>query len=147
MQLGLCIIGGRRGLHGLKLEKSTEISCENCAFFGKPFLCVRKEKNPKAITCLSYKTKISLQDKALYPLLPDVGLGKIKEEDVEVSGASILWFLVPLFFGIIGGIVAYIGVKDDDEEMATNLLIFGIVWTLILFAIGYYIFVVMFSWH
>jgi len=130
-----------------KTEATQEIPCGTCAFFGKPFLCVRREKNPKAITCLSYKTKVSLQDKALYPLLPDVGLGKIKEEDVEVSGPSILWFLVPLFFGIIGGIVAYVGVKDDDKEVATNLLTFGIVWTLILFAIGFYIFAVMFFQH
>ena len=125
-------------------NESAEVSCETCAFFGKPVLCVRKEKNPKAVTCLSYERKASPEDKALYPLLPDVGLGKIKKEDVEVSGPSILWYLVPLFFGIIGGIVAYIGVKDDDKEMATNLLIFGIIWTLILFAISFYIFVVMF---
>ena len=127
-----------------KTEAAQEISCGTCAFLGKPFLCVRKEKNPKAVACLSYERKVSPEDKALYPLLPDVGLGKIKKEDVEVSGPSILWYLVPLFFGIIGGIVAYIGVKDDDKEMATNLLIFGIIWTLILFAISFYIFVVMF---
>ena len=124
----------------MKLEKSTEISCENCAFFGKPFLCVRKEKNPKAITCLSYKSKVSLP---LYPLLPDVGLGKIKEKDLEVSGPSILWYLIPLFFGILGGIVAYVGVKDDDKEMANNLLLFGIIWTLILIGIYFYILTVV----
>jgi len=43
--------------------------------------------------------------------------------------------LIPLFFGILGGIVAYIGVKDDDKKMANNLLMFGVVWTIILIGI------------
>jgi len=134
----------------LKLEKSTEkikvtqeVSCGTCAFFGKPFLCVRKEKNPKATICLSYERKLPPQKKGMYPLLPDIGLGKIEEEDIEISGPGILWYLIPLFFGILGGIVAYIGVKDDDKEMANNLLIFGIVWTIVLIGIYLYILAVV----
>ena len=134
----------------MKLEKSTEnkkatreVSCGTCAFFGKPFLCVRQEKNPKATACLSYERKLPLQNKGMYPLLPDIGLGKIRKEDKKISGPCILWYLVPLFFGILGGIVAYIGVKDDDKEMANNLLIFGIVWTIILIGIYLYILAVV----
>lgn len=41
-----------------------------------------------------------------------------------VSGA---WYLVPLFFGIIGGIIAWAVNKDRDPKRARNLLIFGIV--------------------
>ncbi len=57
-------------------------------------------------------------------------------EHIEPSG---LWWLVPFFFGIIGGIVAYVGVKDDDEDMAFNLLVFGILWSIagiILYFVG-----------
>lgn len=43
-----------------------------------------------------------------------------------------LWYLVPFFFGVIGGIIAYIGTKDEDRGMADSLLIFGIIWTIIL---------------
>jgi hypothetical protein len=50
---------------------------------------------------------------------------------------SSAWYLVPFLFGIIGGLIAYVGVKDEDKDMATNLLIFGIVWSFILFLIGW----------
>jgi len=48
-----------------------------------------------------------------------------------------LWYLVPFFFGIIGGLVGYVGTKDEDEDMANGLLFFGIVWTVVL-TIFYY---------
>ena len=52
-----------------------------------------------------------------------------------VSKPTALWYLVPFFFGIIGGIVAYVGTKDDDEGMANNLLLFGIGWSIVLIII------------
>ena len=51
-----------------------------------------------------------------------------------------LWYLVPFFFGILGGIVGYVAVKDEDKEMANSLLAFGILWSIILAAF-YWIFV------
>ena len=33
---------------------------------------------------------------------------------------------MPLFLGIIGGILGYVVVKDDDRKMANKLLILGI---------------------
>src|SRR6266568_8221021 len=46
----------------------------------------------------------------------------------HVSGA---WYLLPFFFGIIGGIIAWAVNKDKDPRRARNLLIFGIVWTVL----------------
>lgn len=49
------------------------------------------------------------------------------------SGA---WYLVPIFFGIIGGIIGYFAIKDKDNGMASNLLITGIVFTIIWWVIA-----------
>lgn len=49
------------------------------------------------------------------------------EEDV-----SSLWYLVPLLFGFIGGIVAWAVNKDRNPKKARKMLIFGIVWTVLL---------------
>ena len=44
----------------------------------------------------------------------------------EERRPSNLWYLVPFFFGVIGGLIGYVGTKDDDRDMAINLLVFGI---------------------
>jgi RNA polymerase subunit RPABC4/transcription elongation factor Spt4 len=60
------------------------------------------------------------------PFPPPTGNYPVEE---HVSGA---WYLVPFLFGIVGGLIAYVGVRDRDQSKAKNLLIFGIVWTFIL---------------
>jgi len=58
-----------------------------------------------------------------------------------VQQVSAAWYLVPLFFGIIGGIIAWAVNKDKDPKRARNLLIFGLVWTLVpIIIIGFAIF-------
>lgn len=51
---------------------------------------------------------------------------------VDRGAPSGLWYLVPFFFGILGGILGYIAVKSDDPDMADTLLIFGFLWTFVL---------------
>lgn len=59
------------------------------------------------------------------------------EETRNYGSPDKAWWLVPFLFGILGGIVAYVAVKDDDREMADNLLIFGILWTVALAILGW----------
>jgi len=48
------------------------------------------------------------------------------------SKPTALWYLVPVLFGAIGGVVGHVGVKEDDKEMANNLLWVGIAITVVL---------------
>jgi uncharacterized membrane protein len=40
---------------------------------------------------------------------------------------SNMWFLLPIFFGMIGGIVAYIIIRKDDSDKAKNCIYVGII--------------------
>jgi len=40
---------------------------------------------------------------------------------------SNVWFLLPIFFGLIGGIVAFFILRQDDLPKAKNCLYLGIV--------------------
>ncbi len=42
------------------------------------------------------------------------------------------WYLLPIFFGIIGGIIAYFALRRDDREKAKKCIYLG----LILLAVG-----------
>ena len=40
---------------------------------------------------------------------------------------SAWWYLVPILFSILGGIIAYFVIKNDDPQKAKNCMIIGIV--------------------
>ena len=42
------------------------------------------------------------------------------------------WYLLPIFFGIIGGIIAYFAIRKDDRKKAKKCIYLG----LILLAVG-----------
>ena len=41
------------------------------------------------------------------------------------------WYLLPIFMSIIGGVIAYFVLKEDDPKLAKNCLILGIIITAI----------------
>lgn len=49
------------------------------------------------------------------------------------SGA---WYILPILFGWIGGIIGYFAVRHDDPKLAKGVLILGIVLTVALIAIS-----------
>jgi uncharacterized Tic20 family protein len=36
------------------------------------------------------------------------------------------WYLLPIFLGIIGGVIAWVALKSNDRHLAKNCLILGI---------------------
>jgi 4-hydroxybenzoate polyprenyltransferase len=54
---------------------------------------------------------------------------------MEVRKRSNLWFLLPILLNVIGGVIAYFIIKDDDPRKAKNCLWLGIILTAISFAI------------
>lgn len=40
---------------------------------------------------------------------------------------SNFWFLLPIFFSLIGGIIAYFVLRNDDPKKAKNCLYLGII--------------------
>ena len=46
------------------------------------------------------------------------------------------WYLLPIFFEVIGGVIAYFVLKEDDKKLAKNCLLLGIILTVIGFVIG-----------
>ena len=44
---------------------------------------------------------------------------------------SNLWFLLPIFLGLIGGIIAYFVLRQDNPKKAKNCLYLGIVLAII----------------
>ena len=41
------------------------------------------------------------------------------------------WFLLPIFFGIIGGIIAFFVLRSDDPSKARNCLYLGVIFMVI----------------
>ena len=42
---------------------------------------------------------------------------------------SRVWYLFPIFFDILGGIIAYVALRNDDPKKAKNCLYLGIILT------------------
>lgn len=41
------------------------------------------------------------------------------------------WYLLPIFFSVVGGIIAYFVLRNDDQKKAKNCLLLGITLTAI----------------
>jgi hypothetical protein len=54
-------------------------------------------------------------------------------EEASSGRPTLLWYFVPFLFGILGGLIGYVVTKDDDKDMANGLLLFGAVWSIILY--------------
>ncbi len=55
----------------------------------------------------------------------------IKNSMYPERPSSNFWFLLPIFLGLIGGIIAYFVLRQDDPKKAKNCLYLGIVLAII----------------
>ena len=46
---------------------------------------------------------------------------------MQVKRRSSFWFLLPIVFNVIGGIIAFFVIKEDDPGKARNCLYLGII--------------------
>jgi len=57
---------------------------------------------------------------------------------VETKRRSCAWYLLPIFLGIVGGVIAYFTIKEDDPKRAKCCIYLGILFTvgpIIVFAV------------
>ena len=46
---------------------------------------------------------------------------------MEIKRRSGFWFLLPILFNIVGGIIAFFIIKEDDPKKAKNCLYLGLI--------------------
>ena len=46
---------------------------------------------------------------------------------MQVKRRSSFWFLLPIVFNVVGGIIAFFIIKEDDPRKAKNCLYLGII--------------------
>jgi xanthine/uracil permease len=51
-----------------------------------------------------------------------------------------LWYLLPIIFGIFGGIIAWFVIRDDDPKKASNCLWLGVILIIIEIIFGWSLF-------
>ena len=55
-----------------------------------------------------------------------------KEKDLKPERVrrvrSIWWYLAPIILGILGGLIAYLALRNDDLQKAKKSLYFGLIW-------------------
>ncbi len=45
---------------------------------------------------------------------------------MQVKRRSSFWFLLPILFNVIGGVIAFFVIREDDPKKARNCLLLGI---------------------
>ena len=63
-------------------------------------------------------------------------MGSPPSDQLPKKSPSKAWYLLPIFFTIIGGLIMYLVLKDDDRRMAKKGLYLGIILTVVGIAIA-----------
>ena len=55
----------------------------------------------------------------------------VNSSNVTQTKRSNWWYLLPIFFSVVGGVIAYFVLRNDDAKLAKNCLYLGIILTII----------------
>ena len=62
--------------------------------------------------------------------------GKLVKEHIRGNELSPkIWYVISILFGIIGGLIAYVILKNDSPKLAKNCLIIGVILSVVTFAL------------
>jgi hypothetical protein len=59
---------------------------------------------------------------------------------IETSRPTRAWYIAPILFSILGGIIGYLAVRKKDKQLANRLLILGIIVFVIAILVDAYFF-------
>ena len=51
----------------------------------------------------------------------------VRVSGLEMSEKSPFWLLLPVFFSIVGGLIAYFFIKEDDPKLANYCIATGLI--------------------
>ena len=63
---------------------------------------------------------------------------RLKQRSHDLESTTTLWYLVAFFFGIIGGLIGYVAVRDKDK--GRNLLVIGVIKSAIIWFLIVYVY-------
>jgi RNA polymerase subunit RPABC4/transcription elongation factor Spt4 len=118
-------IGYTYGVHVLKcVACNAEVTLSNVKFC--PY-CGSQNLVSDGISCPACGKQVHEDDNfcpnCAKPLRPNSPSVHYLMKNERVSNA---WYLLPVFFSILGGIIGYVGVKERDSEKAGSILACGI---------------------
>lgn len=101
----------------------------------KPFEILMLEREGKseedAILEFLKREKLTLSDESLEVknAIHSVNRDKLFQShphSTTYNELSKVWYLIPIFFGLLGAIISYSLIKDKDRDMANNILVIGV---------------------
>lgn len=63
-----------------------------------------------------------------------------KVQQQENKSPSGVWYLLPIFLGMLGGIIGFAVLKDEDRHMAKDMIKQGAIWSgvwIVIYALGW----------
>ncbi len=112
------IVGNDESKIYIQKESESKIFCTSCGnqMLGSAQFCTNCGKSPNA----------TIQSNA----------SKYQQYSQPAPSVSGIWYLLPILFGLLGGIIAWIGIRKRDSSKARNCLILGVIVTIIVIIPG-----------